>query len=89
MTLNEILVRAGVLEERYADPAWQAWCEKHFVPQIDLAGLEDAQQRYQGLRMAHVWGATHDDEAERLERDFGVDLLAAKPSLAEQRRQPQ
>ena len=58
------------------------------VPQIDLAGFEDAQRRYQTLRLGRLWGADHADELARLEAEFGLSLMI-KPSLAEQRRRPQ
>lgn len=78
--LLDILVEAGVLDPKCADPEFQGYCAQHFRPPIDLDALESAQAVYREC--------PHPRMVEGLEREFGVELLTIEPALQAQRRQP-
>ncbi len=75
--LIDILQRAGL--DFVIEMADQEFYRRHFRPAHDLDQLETAQLRY-------LWAPSK--TARSLEGEFGIDMLTARPTLAEQRQRP-
>lgn len=100
--LLEIFVDAWGLDPKYASPEWQKYAAQNFRPDVDLDELEVAQKQYRDVLMmlewrprdltpvqSRAWISVLRDMALELEKSFGANLLAAGPTISDQRRLPQ